>query len=325
MNPILQATSTHADPALPLTDEEATQLGEHGMRLYESLWRHLDSALTQLPDKPEESTNATLRALWHLASGTRVSAATALEVGVRPISTSQEEGLRVLVERRISGEPLAHLTERQRFFGLEMLAGPAALIPRRETELLASAAASVLGELVTLRKAPCVIDACTGCGNIALSLAHHFPSARIHASDLSADAIGFARKNADLLRLSSPVDFRVGDLLAPFETDEFPGQVDLLTCNPPYISTKRLDTMPKEIIGHEPALAFDGGPLGVRILQRLIEEAPRFLRQGGWLAFEVGLGQGPAVRKRLEASGSFTRVEHVADENGDIRVLLALH
>jgi release factor glutamine methyltransferase len=100
-------------------------------------------------------------------------------------------------------------------------------------------------------------------------------------------------------------------------------EVDLLTCNPPYIPTGRLAEMPTEIVGHEPALAFDGGPLGVRILVRLIREAPRLLRPGGWLAFEVGLGQGPAVEQRLLKSGDYIQVDRVMDAAGQVRALLA--
>ena len=70
-------------------------------------------------------------------------------------------------------------------------------------------------------------------------------------------------------------------------------------------------------------MAFDGGPLGVRILQRLIREAPQLLRPGGWLAFEVGAGQGPAVEHRLRVSGEYQRIERVVDAQDEIRALLA--
>jgi len=112
---------------------------------------------------------------------------------------------------------------------------------------------------------------------------------------------------------------------APSEAEEatFLGKCDFLSCNPPYISSQRVDTLPNEIIGFEPRLAFDGGALGVRILQRLLREAPGYLRKGGWLAFEVGLGQGPAVLKRLSASGQFSQQRGVADSHGNIRTVLA--
>lgn len=305
-----------------LTADEVSQLGESGGTLFRTLCDHLAAGLLVLPDKPEESVGATLRALWHMASGARVSAAAAVRRSLTPLDDFCIAALRALVDRRLAGEPLAHLTGRQQFLGLELLAGPKALIPRKETELLGNAAIRILGEMTT-RAHPCVVDVCTGCGNIALALAARYPSAQVHASDLSPDAVQLARENADLLGLSRRIDFRVGDLLVPFESAEFLGQVDLLTCNPPYISTKRVETMPAEIANFEPALAFDGGPLGVRILLRLIQEAPRFLRPGGWVAFEVGLGQGPSVRKRMEASGSFRNVEQLTDHNNDVRALIA--
>jgi release factor glutamine methyltransferase len=100
--------------------------------------------------------------------------------------------------------------------------------------------------------------------------------------------------------------------------------VDLLVCNPPYISSKKVDVMPNEIINFEPRLAFDGGPLGIRILQRLIREAPRFLRKGGALAFEVGLGQGPAIIQRLNHANYFTDISPISDSNSEIRGIVAI-
>ncbi len=81
--------------------------------------------------------------------------------------------------------------------------------------------------------------------------------------------------------------------------------------------------MPAEIAGHEPKLAFDGGPFGIKILNRLIKEAPRFLKSGGWLAFEVGLGQGKAVQKRLDLNPEYDSILSVTDNQGHIRALLA--
>ena len=101
------------------------------------------------------------------------------------------------------------------------------------------------------------------------------------------------------------------------------GSVDLLTCNPPYISSGKVDAMDEEIANYEPRLAFDGGPFGIKILQRLIKEAPRFIKPGGWLAFEIGLGQGPAWVQRLEKTNKFNDVCPVKDRAGDIRAVLA--
>lgn len=276
-----------------------------------------------LPDKPEETPESTVRALWLLAAGQPVSPEKAATLELPPLSGDQSEQLKRLIEKRVSGIPLAHITQRQCFTGLEMLAGAAALIPRKETELLALAAIEKAWQIVNERGACKVIDVCTGSGNIALAVAHHVPVATVFAADLSEEAVALARHNARHLHLEQRVEFRAGDLLQPFESAAFMGQVDLLTCNPPYISSAGLERMPREISLHEPTLAFDGGPLGIGILMRLVREAPRFIRPGGWLAFEVGLGQGPGLLKRMQGNTSIKEVIGVNDTSGAIRTLLA--
>lgn len=292
----------------------------------------LRSAMQTLPDKPEETPEATLRALWCLAGGKPMSADAASHLADEALPTldaAQDAQLGALIAQRLAGIPLAHLSGRQAFMGLEMLAGPQALIPRRETELLARAALAHLREMAS----PRVIDVCTGSGNLALAMAQGMPTARVWGADLSPEAVALAEANARHLGLSERVQWRCGDLLAPFDAGEanavhgdaadFLAHTDLLLCNPPYISSGKLDSMPAEIVQHEPSLAFDGGPFGIRILQRLMKDAPRFLRSGGWLGLEVGLGQGPAVQQWLARTGQFGTPQAVLDGHGQVRSLLA--
>lgn len=276
-----------------------------------------------LPDKPEETLESTVRALWFAAAGVPKSAEAASLGDLPELAEEQRLVFSELVNKRIGGVPLSHLTRRQRFMGLEMLAGPGALIPRKETELLAKAAVDAASEVASRTSNPMVIDVCTGSGNVALAIAHYIVTARVLGAYLSEDAVALAKENAKLLRMEDRVEFRCGDLLAPFESDEFLGKVDVLTCNPPYINSAKVGAMPSEISQHEPRLAFDGGPLGIGILMKLTQQAPRFLSAGGWLAFEVGLGQGPALMKRLRANPQFKLVEGREDEHGAIRVLVA--
>lgn len=280
----------------------------------------LQAALHVLPDKPEESAERTLLALWQLAAGHRLSADAVAETTLPPLDEPGYATLSELVERRLTGIPLAHLTGRQRFMGLEMLAGPQALIPRRETELLARTAVDILR---ALPGTPRVIDTCTGSANVAAALAAARPDARIWASDLSADAVALAAQNLGHLGLETRITLCQGDLLGAFADPQFHGSIDLVTCNPPYISAARRSQMDTEIAAHEPSLAFDGGALGVSILQRLIREAPPLMRPGAWLVFEVGAGQGPAVSKRLQGSGHYDQVRTLANAEGEVRVLAA--
>ena len=288
----------------------------------QTIQAELRRALEQLPaqiDLPEETADTTLRALWHAAAGQPLSASAASETMLPPLDDEGLQRLRQLAARRLAGTPLAHLTGRQRFLDMELLAAPGALVPRRETELLAREAIAIAAALPL---GALVVDTCTGCGNVALALARHGPARmRVYGADLSDEAIALARENARHLGLAQQVAFECGDLLAPFETDAFLGRVSLLTCNPPYISSGRVDDLGHA--GREPRLAFDGGPLGVAILLRLLQEAPRMLADGGWLAFEVGLGQGAAFARRLQSSAEWDTVRSATDANGEVRVLLA--
>lgn len=288
-----------------------------------ALIARLREGVAWLPDKPEETPEASARALWLAAAGQPCSVVAAQDIAVLPeLDAAALARLDALLERRLAGEPLAHLTGRQHFCGLEMLAGRQALVPRVETALLAQAAIAALHRRpAAAGEAAIVLDACTGSGNVALAIAHHCPTARVSAADLSTEAIDLARANARWLALDDRVRFLAGDLLAPFAVLDVAGRVDLLTCNPPYISSAKVPLMAAEIADHEPAMAFDGGPLGVSLLSRLLDEAPDWLRPGGALLVEVGLGQGPALLRRLARQPAWAQVQGHADQHGAIRVL----
>ena len=292
-------------------------------QLYQVLLGKLEAQLKVLEDKPEETPTTTLRALWFTAAGEPKSAQAAEKGELPELEQNQAVALEEMVLQRLQGVPLAHITHRQQFMGVELLAGPEALVPRKETELLGNAALEVLRQMSRDRDSAIVIDVCTGAGNLAVAFAHNTTQARVFAADLSEDAVNLARQNAEFVGVQDRVEMRAGDLLAPFNEDEFMGSVDLLTCNPPYISSAKVDAMHEEIANHEPRLAFDGGPFGIKILQRLIKEAPRYLKLGGWLGFEVGLGQGPGWVQRLEKTGKFDDVRLIKDAAGEIRAILA--
>lgn len=282
---------------------------------------------TPLPDKPEETPEGLLCALWSTACGAPISVDRAVSRAAPTALPELDEDslarLRELLEQKKAGVPLAHLTERQTFLGLELLAGPQALIPRKETEILGRAALAKIQCMARKRGALMVLDVCSGSGNLALAYAFYEPQARVFASDLSPEAVSLATRNCRFFKLEERVEVRLGDLLEPFESREFLGRCDFLSCNPPYISAAKVKELHPEISRHEPEAAFNGGVYGVSILMKLVKNAPRFLRPGGWLGFEVGHGQGSGLARQLEKSRAFAAVETYADAAGEIRAILA--
>jgi release factor glutamine methyltransferase len=290
---------------------------------FSDLLQEVEGFWTPLPDKPEETPERVLSALWSTACGAPVSADRALPAALPGLDAESLKRLRGLIERKKAGVPLAHLTERQTFLGLELLASREALIPRKETEILGRAALVKIGCMAKKRGALLVVDVCTGSANLALAYAYYEPQARVCASDLSPEAIALAKRNAEFTGLGKRIDLRVGDLLEPFESPQFVGHCDFLSCNPPYISTAKVKQMHPEISQHEPQAAFNGGAFGVSILMKLVKNAPRFLRPGGWLGFEVGHGQGAGLARQLERNPAFAAVETYSDAGGEIRAILA--
>src|SRR6266404_5461065 len=295
----------------------------HAATTFSDLLQEVQRFWTPLPDKPEETPERLLSALWSTACGAPVSVDRAPQGSLPALDTDSLERLCELIERRKAGVPLAHITERQSFLGLELLAGPAALIPRKETEILGRAALVKIGCMAKKRGPLLVLDVCTGSANLALAYAYYEPLASVYAADLSPEAVELGRRNVRFMGLDKRVEVRIGDLLEPFERAEFLGRCDFLSCNPPYISAAKVKEMHPEISRHEPEAAFNGGVYGVSILMKLLKNAPRFLRPGGWLGFEVGHGQGAGLARQLERNPAFAAVETYSDPGGEIRAILA--
>ena len=295
--------------------------------LYQELQDILTAKLHTLEDKPEETISATLNALWFAAMGKPMSAQLAAQYtnqsALPDLNQEQTALLRSLCEKRLQGIPLAHITGRQQFMGLELQTNADALIPRKETEILARTALTLMESLAHSQDQIKIIDVCTGAGNLPVSYAHYQPRARVFAADLSPEATALACSNVEFHQLQDRVEVKTGNLLDPFDEAAFYHSVDLITCNPPYISSAKVAAMETEISDHEPRLAFDGGPFGIKILNALIQQAPKYLRQQGWLAFEVGLGQGPSMIKVVTKCGHYQKVSPVEDDKGQIRVVTA--
>jgi len=184
-----------------------------------------------------------------------------------------------------TGEPLPYVLQRQEFFGLDFTVSPQVLIPRPETEMLVEQA------LAWLRSNPgrrTVLDVGTGSGCIALSLAVNLPDLDILASDISAGALEQAQENLRRYAQQARVEFMLADLIPASRK-----RMDLICANLPYIPTDELSKL--EVGRWEPRLALDGGPDGLSLIRRFLDQAPSSLAPGGLLLMEIEAGQGQAV------------------------------
>lgn len=243
--------------------------------------------------------------------------------GLTPTGASAHDAL----QRSADGTPLAFATGSQVFMGVELLVEVGALIPRSETELLGHTALELLragsdGADRADGAGLTIVDMCCGAGNLACGIAAALEGLRVHAADLTDGCVSLARRNVARLGLQERVTVHQGDLFGALEGCGV-GPVDLVVANPPYISTSRLERDRAELLRHEPREAFDGGPYGLTIHQRLIKEAVDVLRPGGWLLCEIGLGQARQVERLFARAGSYEAVRFVTDAAGDVRVAVA--
>ncbi len=210
----------------------------------------------------------------------------------RVLNPAQEAEFQLLLESRLLRRPLAYILRRAGFHDLILAVDRRALIPRPETEILVEKALRFLAGVAAAE----VIEIGCGSGAIALALARSRPDLRVGASDISPDALDLARENAARLGLEAMVDFRPGDLFAPWSDRRGRG-VDLVVANPPYLSRDELAAAPPEVRDYEPRQALEGGEDGLAVIRRLVAATPAYLRPAGRLLIEIGAGQGPAVRE----------------------------
>ncbi|MCC6435227.1 MAG: peptide chain release factor N(5)-glutamine methyltransferase [Acidimicrobiales bacterium] len=227
------------------------------------------------------------------------------------------------LDRDEDGMPLAYRSGIQRFLGVELLVDDGALVPRQETELLGRTALEHLRTLSPTGDGVVVVDLCCGCGNLACGLAAALPGLRVHAADLTDGCVSLSRRNVVHVGVAERVQVHQGDLFAAFDGTDLAGRVDVIVANPPYISSGRLEKDRAVLTAHEPREAFDGGPYGLTIHQRLINDAVHWLRPGGRLFCEMGLGQGKQLRRLFDRVGAYSAVSFACDEAGNERVAMA--
>jgi len=220
-----------------------------------------------------------------------------------------------LVERRATREPLAYIVGAREFWGLEFEVSPAVLIPRPSTELIVEA---VLDRFPDPAAPFSMADVCTGCGCVAVAIAHERSRASVVATDISRDALAVARRNAARHGVAPRVSFRETDLLGGV-----PGPFDVIVANPPYVLERAASALQPEVRDHEPAVALFGGADGLSLVTRLVADAPGRLRGGGCLIFEFGFGQDVEIEALVAASADLDLVDVRRDLQGIARTAVA--
>jgi len=253
---------------------------------------------------------------WLLSAATGLSRIQLYAYFDRPLTPEERVVLREAVRRRAAGEPLQYVTGEMAFRHIVVSVRPGVLIPRPETEVLAS---EVLAAIEAV-EAPLVADVGTGSGCIALAVAHECDRARVWAGDVSPVALEVAGENAWRLGLAERVRVLESDLLAGFP-GELRGALHAVVSNPPYVPSVDVPELPAEVAGFEPHLALDGGPDGLEVFRRLAAQAREWLAPGGLLAVE--LDERRVATAAEEALEWYEQVRVVTDLAGRDRIVTA--
>ncbi len=218
------------------------------------------------------------------------------------VPESANAAFMALVQRRLAGEPVAYLTGRKEFFGIELQVDTRVLVPRPDTESLVEWALQVLDGLAARAASAdmgdfggpvCALDLGTGSGAVALAIKHSRPAVQVRATDISIGALAVAEANAERLQLA--VHFSQGSWLQGVNV-----RYHLIASNPPYIAAG--DPHLSDL-AHEPQQALASGPDGLDDIRAIINQAPGHLHPGGWLLLEHGYDQAARVRELLRQAG----------------------
>ena len=233
----------------------------------------------------------------------------------QPLTKEELARYKACIKERVQHKPVAYIVGHKDFMGLDFKVNESTLIPRPDTEILVEAVISRLktgqGSLGT------IADIGTGSGAICLSLLNYLPELRAVTVDISSQALGVARENADNLGLSDRVEFYQGDLLEPIAGRQFTAIVS----NPPYIPQGDIGSLEPDVKDFEPISALAAGGDGLDYYRRLVAEAGNLLVEDGFLALEAGINQAGAI-KELGLAHGWGQCEIVKDLAGIDRVVI---
>ncbi|MBI4368526.1 MAG: peptide chain release factor N(5)-glutamine methyltransferase [Candidatus Omnitrophica bacterium] len=264
---------------------------------------------------PEARTSAEFL-LSHVMGQPRFSFYAEPDAAIKP---AHAEEFQKLLSRRSDRFPLQYLLKSVPFRNVVLEVGEGCLIPRPETEILAEIVLRTLDEETGGHGGPPlqILDVGTGSGNIAISVAKERSHWQIIATDISDQALHYARRNAVRNEVQDNIQFLQTDLWDGISSLAF----DAIVSNPPYLTTSELSRLQPEV-RFEPEVALDGGENGLSFFKRIARNATMGLKRGGFLFFEIGFGQDRAVFKILEDSG-FREIKIFKDDGRIKRIISA--
>lgn len=230
------------------------------------------------------------------------------------LTKTQEEKYFFYVDKLKKGTPLQHITHMQEFMKLNFYVDEDVLIPRPDTECLVE---EVIKKATKIQ-AKKILDLCTGSGAIAISLAKYLRGSEITASDISEKALKIAKKNAKINEVEKQIYFLKSDLYKRIPNQKY----DIITSNPPYIKRDVIKNLNKDVQS-EPVIALDGGWDGLDFYRKIVKDAPKYLKNKGYLCLEIGYDQKEDVINILEFEKKFTKIICKKDLFGNDRVIVA--
>ena len=243
-----------------------------------------------------------------------------LFTGEKNLNLSIQGKIDKAVTTRVKGIPLSYIVKEREFFGRTFFVNEDTLIPRPETEILVEVALKIIDKYYQAKDiSPEILDVGTGSGCIAVSLTSERPDCRMTALEISKKALRIARKNINFHGLQKKVRLLRSDLFSALEGQKNK-KWDIIVANPPYIAEGEMMSLPKEV-QKEPRIALNGGSGGTEIIDRILCQAPAFLKEEGWLMIEIGTGQAEILRKQFLGEREFKNISFIKDFTGIDRVL----
>ncbi len=228
---------------------------------------------------------------------------------------------RELIRRRAAGEPVAYLVGKKEFYSLSFQVSKDCLIPRPETEHLVIECLDRAKKMRADESARplTIVDACTGSGCVAITIAKHLDHSNVIAIDISTGALAIAQSNVEQHRLGARVSVIHGDLLHSIPNDS----ADFVVSNPPYVSESEYLVMDTGVREHEPKIALVSGPTGTELIERLVIESETRLKPGGWFLCELSPMIADPVQAWVQARPNWNDIAIVKDLAGQKRLMVA--